>query len=153
MTRKTRSHLPAGAGGNGGGGTEIPQQVMTLEDFGRHLYRMIKKRDWTQSEFARRAGLTRASISDYINGRAEPTQTSVQKMARAFGVNEHEVTPNHLAKAIKDDSVDFEWKVSPGNPSLVRLRMDRLVSFETASKIGVLLAEDSKTFEHVVNGG
>jgi transcriptional regulator with XRE-family HTH domain len=161
MTRRTRTHLPvrakrigaqASAGGPGGGGPENPQQVMTKEDFARHLFSLIKARGWSQSELGRRAGMTRASVSDYVNARVEPTPISVQKMARAFGISEHEVMPNQLAKAIRDDAINFEMKASDGNPNLVRLRMDRLVSLETASKISTLLFEDARHFDNVVNG-
>jgi transcriptional regulator with XRE-family HTH domain len=154
MTRKTRTHLPVGGKGGGDGtGTDAPQQFMTKEDFARNLYRLMQAKGWSQSDLARRAGLTRASISDYMNSRAAPTPRSVHNLAKALGVKEHEIMPNHIANAISDDAVSFEMKVSDGNPNLVRLRMDRLVSFETASKIGVLLAEDSATFDSVVNGG
>lgn len=153
MTRKTRTHLPVGKkGGEGGDGTETPQQFMTKEDFARNLYRLMQARGWHQSDLARRAGLTRASISDYMNGRAAPTPISVQKLAKALGVKEHDIMPNHIANAISDDAVNFEMKISDGNPNLVRLRMDRLVSLETAAKISSLLSEDSRHFETVVNG-
>jgi transcriptional regulator with XRE-family HTH domain len=154
MTRKTRTHLPVGSKGGGGegAGTEAPQQFMTKEDFARNLYRLMQRKGWSQSELARRADMTRASVSDYINARATPTPHSVLNLARALGVKEHEVMPNHIASAVRDDAVNFEMKVSDGNPNLVRLRMDRLVSLETASKISILLAEDSRVFEHVVNG-
>lgn len=145
MTRKTRTHLLGGSGD----GTEnvTPMQFMTKEEVGRNLYRLMIGKNMTQADLARGAKLSRTSISEYIKGRALPTQLSLEKLARVLGVKSEQIMPNHVASAISEDSPEFEFKASSADPSFGRLKIDRLVSFETGMKIGQLLAEDAANRE------
>jgi len=141
MSRKSRTHLLGGSGE--GTDNVVPMQFMTKEEVGRNLYRLMLARGLSQADLARGAKLSRTSISEYIRGRALPSQLSLENLARVLGVKSEQIMPNHVAAAISDDSPEFEFKASQADPSFGRLKIDRLVSFETGMKIGQLLAEDA----------
>jgi transcriptional regulator with XRE-family HTH domain len=54
------------------------------EDFGPWLARQLRRHDMTQSELAARLGVTRAAVSAWITGRAQPRPETVRLMAAAF---------------------------------------------------------------------
>lgn len=45
----------------------------------------MKKRGWSQAELARRSGLTRAAINNYVSGH-RPNGAAIDKLAKAFQV-------------------------------------------------------------------
>lgn len=50
--------------------------------------------------------------------------------------------PNHVESAIDNDMPALEMKVSPNSPNIAWLRVNRLVTIQTALKIAALLEED-----------
>ncbi len=52
-------------------------------NFDNWLIKQLKERDWSQAELARRSSLTRATISNYVNGRT-PDKVALRKIARAL---------------------------------------------------------------------
>jgi transcriptional regulator with XRE-family HTH domain len=136
MTRTTRFHvdeLPNGA---------LAPKHLTKQQFGRRLYQMMLARGWNQSELARQAGLPRDSISTYVRGVALPTPKSLQALATALGVPAAEVLPNAIEMAVDEDHPSFEIKVSPSAPSTAWLRVNRLVSLSTATRVAELIEAD-----------
>ncbi|MFE5326400.1 helix-turn-helix domain-containing protein [Embleya sp. NPDC056575] len=57
------------------------------EDFGPWLGRQLRRRDMTQSELATTVGVTRAAVSAWITGRAQPRRETVRLIADAFGTD------------------------------------------------------------------
>jgi transcriptional regulator with XRE-family HTH domain len=53
--------------------------------FNDWLLDRLKEKGWSQSELARKSGLTTASISNYINGRI-PDKTALRKISKALGI-------------------------------------------------------------------
>lgn len=136
MTRTTRFHvdeLPEG---------HLMPKHLTKQQFGRRLYQLMLARGWNQSELARQAGLPRDSISTYVRGVALPTPKSLQALAVALGVPAGEVLPNAIEAAVDEDHPSFEMKVSPSAPNMAWLRVNRLVSLSTATKIAELIEAD-----------
>ncbi len=54
------------------------------EDFGPWLGRQLRRRDMTQSDLANLVGVTRAAVSAWITGRAQPRPETVRQIAAAF---------------------------------------------------------------------
>lgn len=136
MPRVTRFHVD-----------ELPESSLapkhlTKQQFGRRLYQMMLQRGWNQSELARQANLPRDSISTYVRGVAFPTPKSLTALAEALGVSVPDILPNAIESAIDEDHPSFEIKVSPSAPSVAWLRMNRLVSLSTATKIAELVESD-----------
>jgi transcriptional regulator with XRE-family HTH domain len=44
----------------------------------------LEKRDWSQSVLARKAGISRQAVSDYVNQRRRPDIEALQNIAHAF---------------------------------------------------------------------
>ncbi|WP_327189478.1 helix-turn-helix transcriptional regulator [Streptomyces xinghaiensis] len=56
--------------------------------FGVWLGRQLRRRDMTQAELAAELGLTRAAVSAWITGRAEPREAVKRDIAEALGTDE-----------------------------------------------------------------
>lgn len=59
-----------------------------MNNFSDRLKFAIKNKNITQAELARRTGIGRNSISDYIHGKYEAKQDNIFLMAKVLGVNE-----------------------------------------------------------------
>ncbi|MEU8762119.1 helix-turn-helix transcriptional regulator [Streptomyces sp. NPDC048659] len=57
------------------------------EDFGAWLERQLARADMRQVDLAQRLGLTRAAVSAWINGRAEPREETKRAIAAVFDVD------------------------------------------------------------------
>lgn len=136
MTRTTRFHID-----------ELPESDMTpkhlsKQEFGKRLYKLMLSRGWNQSELARQADLPRDSISTYIRGRSFPTPKSLQALAEALGTTPGDIMPTALKEAIDNDAPELDVKVSPSAPAAAWLRVNRLVSLSTASKVIEIINQD-----------
>lgn len=137
MPRKTRHHID-----------ELPSESdtntkhLTKQEFGRLLYRRMIERGWNQSELARRADVQRYSVSAYVRGLSLPGQENLVKLANAFGVAPVDLLPNTIESAIDEDMPSIEMKVSVSSPGLAWLRVNRLVSLNTATRVIDLLEND-----------
>lgn len=136
MVKYQRTHLPPSEDDNA-------PRVLTKQEFGRRVYRLMLDRGMRQSDLARAAGILRDSVSTYVRGRALPTPLNLQKISEALGVDPEELLPNHAAIAVEKDDPDFEMRASTADPNKVFLRINRFVSFQTAAKIVNVLNDDS----------
>jgi transcriptional regulator with XRE-family HTH domain len=142
MARSSRTHLS----GDGMNADDTSPRVLTKQQFGAKLYRLMVSRGWNQSELARRAGLQRDSISTYVNGRSFPTPLSLQGLARAFEMTPEQLLPNYAHRAIQADSditdMYVDMKVSPSDPKRALLRINQMVPRSLAVKILSMLETD-----------
>lgn len=140
MPRKVRTHI---AGAEELRGFPLAPKSLTKQEFGKRLYRLMLAKGWHQSELARQAGVPRDAVSVYIRGKSLPTPVNLQKLAGALGLPAEELLPNHAEGAIDEDELPaFEMKVSSGAPNMAWVRVNRLVSTQTAVKIAELLDND-----------
>lgn len=133
--------------------SNLAPRHLTKQEFGRRLYSLMLNRGWHQSELARQSGLPRDSISVYVRGRSLPTPTSLQALARAFGISAQELLPNHVEGAIDEDAPSLDIKVSPNMPGSAWLRVNRLVSVKTALRIAELLESEDNAANRSGSGG
>lgn len=92
-----------------------------------------------QSELARRAGLGRDAVSNYINGHNLPASVSLNKLCEALGLTKEELLPNASITALDNEVPAFELKVAANDPNKAWVRINRAMSFDTATKIVGLL--------------
>lgn len=139
MARSVRTHIV--------GDSPTPARLMpkhlTKQEFGKRLYALMLGKGWTQSELARRSGVSRDNVSTYIRGVSLPTPLKLQALADAFELPPEELLPNLKEHAIDHDNPSFEMKASVSAPGQVWLRVNRLVSMSTAVKIAELLENDN----------
>jgi transcriptional regulator with XRE-family HTH domain len=117
------------------------------DEFGRRLYTLILNKGWRPADLARQASITRDAVSTYVGGRCLPTPESLDKMARALGVDPEELMPNHVERSVGQDIPSIEFRVSTAQPSQAWLRINRLVSTKVGAKIIALLEEDDPPVE------
>jgi transcriptional regulator with XRE-family HTH domain len=137
----TMARRPADPGANADAPKLAPRRL-TKAEFGKRLHTLIVRKGWTQSELARRADLPRDSISTYVRGAVFPTRHSLEKLAKALGVEADALLPNLVETTMSRQPPAFEMRQAEGEPGRVWLKVDRLVSFATAVKIAALLESD-----------
>lgn len=119
------------------------KKMLTPEEFGRRLYRLMVAKGWRQSDLAREADIGRESVSVYINGKHFPKPTNLRKIADAFGVAPEDLLPNIDHDAIQKDLASFEMRVSPGDPGKSWVVLNRLMTTTAAARIAAIVAEDA----------
>jgi transcriptional regulator with XRE-family HTH domain len=62
-----------------------------MDTLGEWLNGKLKERGWSQAELARRASISRTSVSDIISGKADAGASVATAIASALGVDEIEV--------------------------------------------------------------
>ena len=120
---------------------EAPRSL-TKQEFGARLQRLMFKKGWNQSELARRAGMNRDAVSTYIRGVSYPTPGNLHKLAKALGSDPDTLLPNYAAQAVAEQHPSIDIRVSPHRPSAAWLKVDRLVSLDTALAVTKLLNDD-----------
>lgn len=83
-------------------------------DLGQKVKRLRESRDWSQAELARRAGITKSTISTYELGIRTPSADVVCSFAKAFGVS-----ADYLLGIAERRSVEVEG-LSERDEALVR---------------------------------
>jgi len=120
----------------------LPPKAITKQQFGRRLYQLMLSRGWNQSELARQAGLPRDSVSTYIRGVALPTPKSLSALAEALGLPSTDLLPNAVETRSEVEDPSLEITVLPSSPNTARIRVNRLVSLATATRIAELINAD-----------
>lgn len=142
MARNERTHIVNDDTKQSADSAFVPRNL-SKEEFGRRLYQLMIKQGLRQSDLARKAGVQRDSISVYVRGKSLPTALNLSKIATALGVTAEDLLPNHAIAATAADAPDFELRVSPADPRTAWVRLNRLVSLETAIKIASLVEADA----------
>ena len=125
--------------------SSMTPNALTKQEFGRRLAKLIRERNWTQSDAAREASLGRDAISNYVNGHNFPTPRSLEALAAAFDVSIEDLFPNAMMNALEDEHPAFELRVAAGHPGKAWVRINRAMTFETATEIARLLnVEDGR---------
>lgn len=138
MTKTPRFHLD-----------ELPDadrlpKHLSKQEFGRRLANFLDRKNWNQSDLARHANLPRDSISTYVRGKVLPTPKSLRAMADALGTTPTDLLPNAAENAIDADVPSIEMRVSVSAPGTAWLRVNRMLTVETAAQIISLVNADAK---------
>lgn len=138
MARKVRTWIDGDTPTDEG----LRPKHLTKQEFGRRLYKLMIRKGWTQSELARQAGIARDSVSTYVRGVSLPEPLNLERLAKALDVSAVELLPNHTEAAMDDETPSLELKISTANSLVSWLRVNRLVSTDTAMKVVQLLNAD-----------
>lgn len=148
MVRRSRTHLT----GDTPSPTPLVPRHLTKQEFGKRLYGLMLAKGWNQSELGRQSGLPRDSISTYVRGQSLPTPANLKALSEAFGIETEELLPNHVESAIDQDVPSFEMKTSVSAPNMAWVRVNRLVTMQTAIRIADLL-ENDRVLDRSGSGG
>lgn len=133
-------------------GAALTPQALTKQEFGRRLQQILDERNWSQSDLVRAVNaahpntkpMGRDAVSTYINGRSFPTPRSLAMLCKALGMTRDELFPNGAMFASNDEHPALELKMAAGHPGQAWVRLNRLLSFETATEIVKLINEADK---------
>lgn len=144
MPRKSRVNLPPATPMTDFTPDQLTPKVLTKQEFGRRLGRLLIEKQWNQSDLARAANIGRDSISTYVNGKAFPTPVVLSKLAKALGVTQEQLLPNQIISAMEDEAPEVDFRQAPGHPEKAYLRINRLVPTHVAVEIIRLIYEADK---------
>lgn len=125
---------------------------LTKQEFGRRLAHHIIERGWNQSDLHRKTkeidpeekGIGRDAVSNYVNGQNFPTPKSLALLCKALDVTREELLPNAIQQAMNDEHPALELRSAAGHPGKAWVLVNRMMSFETATKIVKLINEEDK---------
>lgn len=133
---------------------QLTPKALTKQEFGRRLQHLLNERNWSQSDLVRAVKtitgeeMGRDAVSTYINGRSFPTPKSLNLLTQALGVTREELMPNATMQAMNDEHPALELRAASGHPGKAWVRVNRMMSFETATEIVKLINdEDRKDYE------
>lgn len=108
-------------------------------EFTNWLVEELQKRGWTQSEFARRAGITAPTVSRVLSGDNNPGEEFARGVGRAFGMPVESVLRlvGKLPEAVEMLPEAREWSAR-----LLELNPDRRAVAIQAIENVLLLAEN-----------
>ena len=99
---------------NGAGPTvAVPFALVTTETFGQRLKRLRLRRQWTQVQLARQAGLKKAVISLWENDERLPAKRNLQRMAAALGVSAEQLLGGADRRGAGGTARTLEPAISP----------------------------------------
>jgi transcriptional regulator with XRE-family HTH domain len=127
-----------------GDGSETNKQYrQTLRDnFARRLVALIRQAGLTQAELARKAGMERYHVTDYVTARRYPRPAQLAALAEALGVSPDDLRPRAPGASEPPKLPRFGIVADERNPGKMRVQLDETVSLETALKIGELLKDE-----------
>lgn len=86
-----------------------------MQGFGERLVKLLKEKNMTQKELAKKADVTEAAISQYINGNRNPRGKVMARIANALGT-----TTDYLVEGTplsKKDDLDYAKRLIARNVS------------------------------------
>lgn len=95
-----------------------------MNEFQYRLLKVISEKGITASELSEASGVDKPSLSNYINGKYEPKQDKVYKLARALGVD-----PGWLMTGEEPRKVKLQTGISlPFHEDVVKMIEDRITT-------------------------
>jgi len=108
---------------------------LTKDQFASKLFELMSARGWNQSDLARRAGMNRDNISQYVRGRTYPTPKFLKKLAKALDMAPDALLPNYYADAVERSNPAFEYRELPSDEKYGWIRINKRVLRKNAPKI------------------
>ena len=118
---------------------DYSQKILTRQEFGRRLWKFMRKMRYTQSDLARASDMGRDSISQYVRGRSVPNPKNLAKLAAALNIEEDVLFPNYDAQANAAENPTVEIKSIEADAENFWLRINMKVPAEKALKVMQIL--------------
>jgi transcriptional regulator with XRE-family HTH domain len=131
-----------------------PTEQLGLEQFADRLQGLRVAKDWSQSDLAREvwgeqtnkrtgkiSAKNRDRISTYEMGKSWPDPHNLLKIAAALGVTPEELAPDLTGATVERQNPEIAIVAVAGHADKVMLRINKLVSFDTMTRIVAILNE------------
>jgi transcriptional regulator with XRE-family HTH domain len=110
-------------------------------EFARRLFLRLEEKGWSQSELARRAGLSRDSVSTYIRARSVPSPVNLRKLSEALGCLPSDLFSIFGEFAGLNQESMLEIRQDEGDSGMMWVRVNRRLPKDVAMKIFLVLCE------------
>lgn len=71
----------------------IQEDKKIIQETAERIRRLREKRNWTQEELAKKAGLDGNSVAKIERGESKPYGVTITKIAKALGVKSSDILP------------------------------------------------------------
>jgi transcriptional regulator with XRE-family HTH domain len=112
---------------------------MSDVSFGAWLKAQLRRRDWTQADFARRSGMTTTSVSDWINNKKVPDPASCDRIADALFLPLDDVLVAAGHKPTEDANAEARRLATRAVRDMVMLGLERIDAVNRAQLIDELM--------------
>lgn len=107
------------------------------------IKQLLKQRGILQKQLALDLGVSQPTISDWINGKKEPTQENLKRLAEYFGVGQDEIQVGNTVTAtfsVKNTNIPMDKEYSGLANAIVERLLDSsdLMKGMTSSEVGEL---------------
>ncbi|NNU96211.1 transcriptional repressor LexA [Anoxybacillus sp. EFIL] len=123
----------------------IDRDLPLKKTISENIKRLMKERGWTQLKTSEMSGISKSTLSDYINCKTLINPGNVEKLAKAFNVKKSDIDP----------SFNLEWDEKPNSINLTFTKLPIVGAVSCGN--GVLAYQDIEGYEEVptswLNGG
>lgn len=123
----------------------IDRDLPLKKTISENIKRLMKERGWTQLKTSEMSGISKSTLSDYINCKTMINPGNVEKLAKAFNVQKSDIDP----------SFNLEWYEKPNSINLTFTKLPIVGAVSCGN--GVVAYEDIEGYEEVptswLNGG
>ena len=106
--------------------------------FGERLRVQINSLAMTQSDLARKAGLQRDAISNYVRGLAWPTPLNLRKLSKALGMKPDDLIPSMSEVSQTPQKANENFELLSTDDGYL-LRFSKRLSFDQVKKIMAII--------------
>lgn len=121
-------------------------------EISRNIKRLMKERGWTQLKTSEISGISKSTLSDYINCKTLINAGNVEKLSEAFNVNKSDIDPSFKSQLMISEGESPIYSLNP-TESYERLPIVGAISCGN----GVLAYEEIEGYEETpkawLNGG
>lgn len=106
-----------------------------------NIKRLMAERGWNQIQTSKISGISKSTLSDYINAKTLINVGNVEKLAIAFGVQKSEIDPSFASNYISEENSIY----NTSNVNTIKLAIYGTISCGN----GVLAEEDIEGYEEI----
>lgn len=123
----------------------LDRDLPLKQEIASNIKTLMKKRNWSQIELSEKSGISKSTLSDYINAKTLIKPGNVEKLAEAFNVQKSEIDPS-----FKNNKISF---YTSGEESLLNIPVVGTISCGD----GIIAYEEIESYEATprnwLNGG
>lgn len=84
----------------------IDRDLPLKKEISKNIKRLMKKNGWTQIKLSEKSGISKSTLSDYINCKTLINPGNVEKLSEAFNVPKSEIDPSFKRSDLFTDTVE-----------------------------------------------
>lgn len=82
----------------------MDRKLPLKKEIAENIKRLMKQHSWTQLKLSEESGISKSTISDYLNSKTLINPGNVEKIATAFNVPKSKIDPSFSSSTIKKDT-------------------------------------------------